>query len=575
MRSPSQYSFARVPQISIPRSSFKRDRTLKTGFNAGLLVPFYWDEVYPGDTFNVHSTVFGRLATPITPFMDNLYLDVFYFYVPYRILWNHWNNMLGEQANPDDSIDYLTPILGHKSGASVVGGLTSVTHGSLADYFGLPVRTFGAKGLECNSFLFRAYNKIWNDHFRDENLQDSAWFDPTSDGPDDIANFTLLRRGKRKDYFTSCLPWPQKGPGAEISLGSNVPVFGDGNALAFTQSTSDSSTPFQMYLAPANNFVGGVGKGLRTSPTLPGYVNGNVSTAVSTTALNREAVGLATESQVANISGSTSGLYADLSSATPLSINDMRMAFQLQKFLEQSARSGSRAPEIILGHFGVVCPDFRLQRSEYLGGGEVPIQIHQVLQTNSDSSAEVDSPLGTTGAYGILSGRCGFSKSFVEHGVVIGLVSCRADLNYWQGLERSWSRRSRFDFYWPELAHLGEQAVLNKEIYAQGTDDDDKAFGYQERWAELRYGMSHLTGPMRPDATVYTVGDFWSLAQRFDSLPTLSAEWIEDNPPLDRVLALQSDSESAYQIIFDSLTQCNCVRPMPMYSVPGLIDHPV
>lgn len=570
IRSASNYSFANLPKVDIQRSAFKRDRTLKSAFNAGYLVPFYWDEVYPGDTFNVKSTVFGRLATPIAPFMDNLYMDVFYFYCPYRILWKNWNKMLGEQDNPDDSTDYLTPILASAENMATPR-VTSIESQSLLDYLGFPVGTFNRgtnTGLEINSFLCRAYNKIWNDHFRDENLQDSVYFDD-GDGPDLVSNFTLLRRGKRKDYFTSCLPWPQKGPGAEVSIGGTAPVFGDGNSLtlfdgslAYVASSSHGSSP-------TDDLV--FGKHNAGSPMHVGIGTQTISPAV------HKGIGVPTKEQfgtVSNLGGtSTSGLLADLSDVSPFSVNDLRMAFQLQRWMEKSARSGTRAPEIILGHFGVVCPDFRLQRSEYLGGGEVPIQVHQVVQTSGTGSvvSEVENtPQGNVSGYGVLSGRVGFSKSFVEHGVVLGLVSVRADLNYQQGLERSWSRRGKFDYYWPTLAHLGEQAVLNKEIFASGDEtQDNAAFGYQERWAELRYGISHITGQLRSE--IGQSLDYWHLAQHFDELPRLNASFIEDNPPIARVLALSD--EAFPQIIFDSLTQCSCVRPMPMYSVPGLIDH--
>ena len=542
MRSASNYSFAVAPTVKMPRSAFKRDRTYKTAFDSGYLVPCFFDEVYPGDTYNVNMQAFARLSTPVVPFMDNVYMDFHFFYVPYRLLWDHWVNMHGEQKNPSDSIDYLAPVLSGADGASC----PAFEVGSLFDYFGFPV---GKPGLVVNSFLPRAYNKIYNDHFRDENLIDSVP-EITGDGPDDVANFKLLKRGKRHDYFTSCLPWPQKGPGATVPIGGNAPVYGDGTTMVMTDgsrllTTSSNTATF----------------------TLGGGASGwNVGDPRTTAASFTGNIGLATKDQIYGRSEepSTAGLYADLSQATAVTINQLREAFQLQKLWETCARSGTRYAELCRGFFGVINPDARLQRSEFLGGGSIPIQIHSVAQTSSTDST---TPQGNLAAYGVCSGRVGFSKSFVEHGVVIGLVSVRCDLNYQQGLDRSWTRRSRFDYYYPTLAHLGEQAVLNQEIYAQGTPADKQVFGYQERWAELRYGNSKITGKLRSGISGSL--DVWHLAQNFTSLPTLSKTFIEENPPLDRVLAVQDEP----QIIFDSLSTVNCVRVLPTYSIPGLVDH--
>lgn len=524
MRSPSNYSFAVAPSVQMPRSAFRTDRTYKTTFDSGFLIPCFFDEVYPGDTFNVKFTAFGRLSTPIVPFMDNLHMDFQFFYVPYRLLWDHWVNMNGEQANPDDSTDYLTPIL---------NDTTIFCRGSLGDYFGMPL----GKRIQPNVWLFRAYNKIWNDHYRDENLQDSVP-ENTGDGPDSPNDYVLLRRGKRKDYFTSCLPWPQKGPGAEIALSGNVPVIGDGNAISVLNGSS-VSTLDAVYSSGMSNVI--------SHPAVSGT----------------NSLKLATEN---------SGLVADLSEASAITINSLRQAVQIQRLWEKDARGGTRYGEMVYQHFGVRNPDSRLQRSEYLGGGTIPIQIHSVAQTSSTDS---ESPQGWLAAYGVAGGNVGFSKSFVEHGVVIGLVSVRADLNYQQGLDRAWSRRSRFDYYWPSLAHLGEQAVLNKEIFTSGTnvvDDDgnvvdDLPFGYQERFAELRYGHSHITGLLRSGDQQSL--DVWHLAQYFENLPVLNGEFIQENPPLDRVIAVQNEP----QIIFDSLATVSCVRCLPMYSIPGLMDH--
>lgn len=576
MRSPSQYSFARLPKVEVPRSSFKRDRSYKSAFDTGYLIPFFTDEVYPGDTFNVHTTAFARLSTPLCPFMDNMYMDFFYFFVPYRLIWSNWNKFLGEQENPDDSTDYLTPIISEKHTSGGVAkydkNLKGISSGSLFDFLGFPVGTFGSPdydadvdqpatdGIEINAFLPRAYNKIWNDHFRDENLQDRVP-ENRGDGPDDKNDYTLLRRGKRKDYLTSCLPWPQKGPGAELSIGQSAPIKVTGGSNPFTLTAlraydtvnPDLEFPMQVYTGIGANDSGGAGiyfgDGDREDDKIAAFSGSKV----------------VKQSQFNLTNEDTAEWYADLATVSPISVNDLRMAVQLQRLMEKDARGGTRLPEIILTHFGVVCPDFRLQRSEFLGGGEIPINIHQVLQT---SSTDATSPQGSAAAYGVATGRVGFSKSFVEHGVVIGLVSVRADLNYQQGLHRSWSRRSKYDYYWPSLAHLGEQAVLNKEIYATGNlAQDNAAFGYQERYAELRYGQNQITGKLRSGVSGSL--DIWHLAQYFENLPTLNATFIQDNPPVSRVLAVEGEP----QIIFDSLTTCNCVRPMPIYSIPGLVDH--
>lgn len=498
MRSASNYSFAVAPSVQMPRSAFRTDRTYKTAFNSGYLVPCFFDEVYPGDTFNVNMTAFGRLSTPVVPFMDNLHMDFQFFYVPYRLLWSHWVNMNGEQDNPDDSTDYLTPVISP----------TRFTVGSLADYFGMPVNVGQCSP---NVWLFRAYNKIWNDHYRDENLQDSV-AELKDDGPDNISNYTLLKRGKRKDYFTSCLPWPQKGPGAE------VPVGGTASVSPVTPASASDVYPFQLYNSTGSSAPSAAASVLAYGATgLVGRANqmtvGTTSGVVSSVTNNGQAY--------------LPKLEADLSTATAITINSLRQAVQIQRLWEKDARGGTRYGEMVYQHFGVRNPDSRLQRSEYLGGGSIPIQIHSVAQTSSTDST---TPQGNLAAYGVTGGKVGFSKSFVEHGVVIGLVSVRADLNYQQGLDRAWSRRSRFDYYWPSLAHLGEQAVLNKEIFFSGSSDTDNAvFGYQERFAELRYGHSHITGKLRSGVTGSL--DVWHLAQSFANTPALNADFIQDSPP--------------------------------------------
>lgn len=525
MRSVMAHQFSQIPRAEIQRSSFNRSHGYKTTFDSGYLVPFYVDEVLPGDTFNLKCTLFARLATPIVPFMDNMFMETFFFFVPNRLLWDNWQKFNGEQENPGDSTDFLIPTI-KNTGSFTVGGI--------ADYFGIPT---GVNNLEVNALPFRAYNLIYNEWFRDENLQDSLPVEK-GDGPDDVANYKLVRRGKRHDYFTSALPWPQKGPGVEIPLGTSAPIHGLSNGSLTNLVTSDSGTIQSIDLSISSGQFA-IGTPSRAS-------NGKAS--------------------LSNILvGQPDSIYADLTTATAYTINSLRQAFQVQRLYERDARGGTRYTEILRAHFGVVSPDARLQRPEYLGGSSSPININPVQQTSATDST---SPQGNLAAFGLTSSKIhGFTKSFVEHGYIIGLVNVRADLTYQQGLQRLWSRQTRFDFYWPALAHLGEQAVLNKEIYAQGTAADDDVFGYQERYAEYRYYPSLITGKFR--STYAQPLDMWHLSQKFDSLPTLSAQFIEDNPPVSRVIAVQDEP----QFLLDTYFSLNCVRPMPVYSVPGLVDH--
>ena len=525
IRSNMSHQFATVPRAEIPRSSIQRNTDLKTAFDAGYLVPIFLDEGLPGDTFNLNMTVMGRLATPLHPFMDNMRVSIFFFGIPKRLLWDNWQRFNGEQDNPSDSTDYMIPQIAAPAD-------TGWPEESLADYMAIPTKV---ADLESSALFFRAYQLTYNEWFRDQNLQDSVPF-VTDDGPDDAANYTLLKRGKRHDYFTSCLPWPQKGPSVELPIGDTAPVVGAGD------------------LNPEFN------NGLMRQ-------TGDQILKVDTGGTNL-------------VTWVDPKLEVSLADATAATVNQLRQAVQIQKLYERDARGGTRYTEIIRSHFGVTSPDARLQRPEYLGGGVIPINVSPVVQ-NSASSFEggptASTPQGNLAAIGTINTgrRIGFTSSFTEHMIILGLACVTADLTYQQGLERMHSRKTRWDFYWPALSHIGEQAVLNKEIYAQGpavtepdgSPTDDAVFGYIPRHDEYRYKPSRITGPFRSNHSQSL--DTWHLSQDFGNLPTLSPEFIEEDPPVDRVVATPEEPD----VIFNAFFEYRCARPMPVNSVPGLIDH--
>lgn len=532
--------------LDISRSKFIRSSSVKTSFNTGELIPFYVDEVLPGDTFSIDDSKVVRMSTLLTPIMDNLYLDTYYFFVPSRLCWQHWREFNGENTESAwyPTVEYSIPQITAPEGGWAVG--------TLADYMGIPI---GVDKISVSSLPFRAYALICNEWFRDENLTDPLFVDlsdTTTAGSNGNTSEDIVKGGKPfkvakyHDYFTSCLPSPQKGPDVILPLGDQAPVYA-GRDVDFSHLPGVSmklGLPANGSLPPHNSLVA---------------VNtyGDVCYGSST-------------SDGSSVSGGLTpiNLFTDLSLATGSSINQLRLAFQIQKLYEKDARGGTRYTEILRSHFGVTSPDARLQRPEYLGGSRKPINITQVVQ---NSATIPDSPQGNTSAYSAtIDSENAFTKSFVEHGFVIGLCCVRYDHTYQQGIERFWSRKNRFDFYWPVFANIGEQAVLNKEIYAQGNAEDEEVFGYQEAWADYRYKPSRCCGYMR--STAPNSIDVWHLGDHYSSRPSLSDSWIrEDGSIVDRVLAVTS--AVSHQFFADIFVKNTSVRPMPVYSIPGLIDH--
>lgn len=563
------HRFSDAPAMYMKRTKFDRSHVYKTTFDSGKLIPVFVDEVLPGDTTRMSVNYFARLATPIKPIMDNIYLDWFFFFVPNRLVWEHWQNFCFEQEDPDDQTDYVIPTV------PATGNSDNAYIGSLWDYFGLPVNTSGnLSGI--SALPFRGVYLIYNEWFRDENLQKSvkiqkgdtnevlnstrAAEQPSwvfTSGTSIVPGLACPPRGKRHDYFTSALPWTQKGPGVSIGLAGTATLVDPSPVSGYFVQQSNNSLGAAQFAKD-----GGVHDVYTGSGTLS--YQGGYSVSIAGHSVNNS--GSATVTAQPGSSWLSKDSYADLDSSSIFTINSLRTAFQMQKFYERLARGGSRYTEVLRSFFGVVSPDARLQRPEFLGSFTKMVNVNPIAQTSATDST---SPQGNLSAYGVTAAKFhGFTKSFVEHGYIFGFVCARADLTYQQGINKMWLRSTVYDFYWPTFAHLGEQAVELREIYAQGVEADTTVFGYQERYAEYRYKPSQITGKFRSSVTGGSL-DKWHLSQFFKNAPTLNEEFIVENPPIERIIAVPSEPEFLLDIGFRYTT----VRPMPMFGTPGLVDH--
>lgn len=563
------HRFSDAPAMYMKRTKFDRSHVYKTTFDSGRLIPVFIDEVLPGDTTRMSVNYFARLATPIKPIMDNIYLDWFFFFVPNRLVWEHWQNFCFEQEDPDDSTDYVIPTV------AATGNSNNTYLGSLWDYFGLPVNTSGnLSGI--SALPFRGVYLIWNEWFRDENLQKSvkiqkgdvnevlnsarAADQPSwvfTSGTNIVPGLACPPRGKRHDYFTSALPWTQKGPGVSIGLAGTATLVDPSPVSGYFVQQSDKRLGAAQFSADG---------GVHDVYTGDGTLNYQGGYSVSIAGHSVNGSGVATVTAQPGSSWLSKGSYADLDSSSIFTINSLRTAFQMQKFYERLARGGSRYTEVLRSFFGVVSPDARLQRPEFLGSFTKMVNVNPIAQTSATNDT---TPQGNLSAYGVTAAKFhGFTKSFVEHGYVFGFVCARADLTYQQGINKMWLRSTVYDFYWPTFAHLGEQAIELREIYAQGSEADTTVFGYQERYAEYRYKPSQITGKFRSSVTGGNL-DVWHLSQFFKNAPALSEEFITENPPIERIIAVPSEPEFLLDIGFRYTT----VRPMPMFGTPGLVDH--
>lgn len=524
----SQQAAAIIENARIPRSKFINRFSRKTAFNAGDLVPFLIDEVLPGDHMKYNATAYVRMATPLFPLFDQQQIETFFFFTPSRICWDNWVKMMGEQDNPTDTIAYTVPFISLDNDDLGVN--------TIYDHFGLPAQFATDQSYEINALPLRAYNLIWNQWFRDENVNASTAINK-GNGPDASTDYVLKKRAKAHDYFTSCLPWAQKFTAPTVPLGGLAPILGIG---------FDNITAVQDQAV--NDLVGGTGYvypwSVKTSNADQTYIRA-----------------------VSSASGSAPSVYADLSQATGVAINTFRQAFMIQTLLERDARGGTRYTESIRSQFGVINPDFRLQRPEYIGGGKTPLITTPIAQT----APTEDSVVGQLGGASTAAGRHIASYAATEHGYIIGLINVRSELSYYQGLHKLWTRTTRYDFYTPALAGLGEQPVYTREIYSNGdTTNDTTVFGYQARWEEYRQRYSDITGLMRPTYTGNLAE--WHLAQTFETAPTLSAAFLREDPPMARVLAAGEEANNQ-QYIADITIDRVAVRPIPMFGTPQILGR--